>query len=170
MREMGIGGARRGCKIRTTIRDAGHERAADLLRRDFTAPAPNRRWVADFTYVAAWAGIVYVAFVVDVYSRVIVGWAAASHKRAKLVLDAPARRCGGVTGPGTRPGLAWCITVTPGRWAVHLFRVHRSPSRRRDRRLYRHRRGRPRRRAHGVRNRPVQDRADEKTRTVAQPC
>jgi len=51
------------------------------------APAPNRRWVADFTYVAAWCGIVY-AFVVDIYSRAIVGWAAATRKRAKLVLDA----------------------------------------------------------------------------------
>jgi putative transposase len=59
-----------------------------LLGRDFTAPAPNRRWVADFTHVTAWCGIVYVAFVVDIYSRAIVGWAAATHKRAKLVLDA----------------------------------------------------------------------------------
>jgi putative transposase len=88
MRDLGLHGVRRGKKIRTTVRDERHERAGDLLGRDFTAPAPNRRWVADFTHVAAWSGIVYVAFVVDVYSRAIVGWAAATSKRTKLVLDA----------------------------------------------------------------------------------
>lgn len=88
MRELGLHGVRRGRKVRTTVPGTGGHRAGDLLNRDFTAPAPNRRWVADFTYVAAWCGIVYVAFVVDIYSRAIVGWAAATHKRAKLVLDA----------------------------------------------------------------------------------
>ncbi|MDA4893423.1 IS3 family transposase [Streptomyces sp. MS2A] len=89
MRDLGLEGARRGKKIRTTIRDDGQERAADLLRRDFTASSPNERWVADFTYVATtWSGGVYVAFVVDVFSRAIVGWSAATSKRAKLVLDA----------------------------------------------------------------------------------
>ncbi|WP_275306316.1 IS3 family transposase [Streptomyces yunnanensis] len=88
MRELGLEGARRGKKIRTTLRDDGHERAADLLQRDFTASRPNERWVADFTYVATWSGIVYVAFVMDVFSRAIVGWSAATSKRAKLVLDA----------------------------------------------------------------------------------
>ena len=56
--------------------------------RDFTASGPNERWVADFTYIATWSGIVYAAFVVDVFSRAIVGWSAATSKRAKLVLDA----------------------------------------------------------------------------------
>ncbi|MGW4411576.1 IS3 family transposase [Nonomuraea sp. NPDC004702] len=88
MGELGLEGVRRGKKPRTTIRDAGHERADDLLNRDFTASRPNQRWVADFTYVMTWAGVVYVAFVVDVYSRAIVGWSAATTKRAKLVLDA----------------------------------------------------------------------------------
>jgi putative transposase len=88
MRDLGLEGARRGKKIRTTIRDDGHERACDLLRRDFTASRPNERWVADFIYVATWSGIVYVAFVVDVFSRAIVGWSAATSKRSKLVLDA----------------------------------------------------------------------------------
>jgi putative transposase len=88
MRELGLQGARRGKKIRTTIRDDGQERAGDLLHRDFTAARPNQRWVADFTYVATWSGIVYVAFVVDVFSRAIVGWSAATSKRAELVLDA----------------------------------------------------------------------------------
>jgi putative transposase len=88
MRELGLRGARRGRKIRTTMPGKDGQRAGDLLRRDFTAPAPNRRWVAGFTHVAAWSGVVYVAFVVDIYSRAIEGWAAATHKRAKLVLDA----------------------------------------------------------------------------------
>jgi putative transposase len=90
MREHGLHGARRGKKVRTTIagKGPGHERAADLLKRDFTAPAPDRRWVADFTHVATLAGTVYVAFVVDIFSRAFAGWAAARHKRAKLVLDA----------------------------------------------------------------------------------
>jgi putative transposase len=88
MRDLGLQGARRGKKVRTTVPGRDGHRAGDLLNRDFTAPAPNRRWVAGFTYVAAWPGIVYVAFVADVYSRAVVGWSAATHKRAKLVLDA----------------------------------------------------------------------------------
>ncbi|MBB5817026.1 putative transposase [Streptosporangium becharense] len=88
MRALGLAGARRGKKIRTTTADPGHQRASDLLKRDFSAPRPNMVWVADFTYVHAWCGIVYVAFVIDVYSRAIVGWSAATSKRAGLVLDA----------------------------------------------------------------------------------
>jgi putative transposase len=60
MRELGLRGARRGRKVRTTVPGKDGQRAGDLLNRDFTAPAPNRRWVADFTYVATWAGVVYV--------------------------------------------------------------------------------------------------------------
>lgn len=106
MRDLGLEGARRGKEIRTTVRDDGHERSADLLQRDFTASRPNERWVADFTYVATWSGIVYVAFVVDVLSRAIVGWSAATSKRAKLVLDAldmaswRRDRAGTPSGPG----------------------------------------------------------------------
>ncbi|MBP2056011.1 putative transposase [Streptomyces griseochromogenes] len=88
MRDLGLEGALRGRKIRTTIRDDGHGRAADLLQRDFTASRPNERRVTDFTHVATWSGIVYIAFVVDVFSRAIVGWSAATSKRAKIVLDA----------------------------------------------------------------------------------
>jgi putative transposase len=88
MRELGLSGARRGKKIRTTVQNKDGQRAGDLLDRDFTAPAPNRRWVADFTYVSSWAGTVYVAFVVDVFSRAIVGWSAAMTKTTPLVLDA----------------------------------------------------------------------------------
>ena len=99
MRDLGIQGARRGKEIRTTVRDEGHERASDLLKRDFTAARPNQRWVADFTHVATWAGTVYVAFVVDVFSRAVVGWSASTGKRAKLVLDALEM---GLWWPGTR--------------------------------------------------------------------
>lgn len=88
MRALGLHGARRGKKIRTTTPDPGHQRAADLVKRDFTASRPNTVWVADFIYVAAWRGIIYVAFVVDVYSRAIVGWSASLNKRATVVLDA----------------------------------------------------------------------------------
>ena len=76
MREHGLRGVRRGRMIRTTIpgKGPGHQRAADLIGRDFTAPALDRRWVADFTYVATLAGTVYVAFVVDIFSRMFTGW------------------------------------------------------------------------------------------------
>ncbi|WP_260697039.1 IS3 family transposase [Streptomyces sp. 130] len=106
MRDLGLQGVRRGRGIRTTVRDDGHDRADDLLERDFTASRPNERWVADFTYVATWSGIVYVAFVVDVFSRAIVGWSAATSKPAKLVLDAldmalwRRDRAGNPAGPG----------------------------------------------------------------------
>lgn len=88
MRQAGLSGVVRGKKVRTTTRNESHQRSPDLLDRDFTAPAPNHSWVADFTHVASWAGIIYVAFVVDVFSRAIVGWSAAMNKRTKLVLDA----------------------------------------------------------------------------------
>jgi putative transposase len=88
MRQAGLRGVVRGRKIRTTITDPAHPRAADLVGRDFTAARPNCCWVADFTHVATFAGVVYVAFVVDVYSRAIVGWSAATNKRTSLVLDA----------------------------------------------------------------------------------
>jgi transposase InsO family protein len=74
MRSMGIRGAVRGRKVFTTRSDQTQNRPADLLRRDFTAPAPNRRWVADFTYVRTRSGFCYVALVIDCYARMIVGW------------------------------------------------------------------------------------------------
>jgi putative transposase len=106
MARNGLRGARRGRRIRTTVpgKGPGHERAADLLKRDFTAAAPNRRWVADFTHVATLAGTVYVAFVADVFSRMITGWAAARHKRAKLVLDALDMALWHRSRAGHRPG------------------------------------------------------------------
>lgn len=88
MRELGIKGLVRGSGVRTTAPDPAATRAPVLLDRDFTAVAPNTRWVADFTYVRTWAGFVYVAFVVDCFSRAIVGWHAATTKTTPLVTTA----------------------------------------------------------------------------------
>ena len=88
MREMGISGAVRGKRVITTIPDQQADRAPDWVDRNFVAAAPDRCWVADFTHVATWAGVVYVAFVVDTFSRRIVGWSAATSKETQLVLDA----------------------------------------------------------------------------------
>ncbi len=86
MRTLGLEGVRRVKKLRTTIPNPDGKRADDLLNRDFTAPAPNRVWVTDFTYVRTWAGFVYVAFVLDVFAQRIVGWHASSSMRTDLVM------------------------------------------------------------------------------------
>jgi transposase InsO family protein len=89
MRGNGIQGAkRRGKPWRTTIPDAAAARPADLVERDFTADRPDELWFADFTYLRCWEGVVYFAFVIDAYSRAIVGWQFATHMRTDLVLDA----------------------------------------------------------------------------------
>jgi putative transposase len=89
MRAHGIQGAkRRGKPWRTTIADAAATRSPDLVNRDFTADRPDALWVADFTYVRCYEGMVFFSFVIDVYSRRIVGWQFASHMRTDLVLDA----------------------------------------------------------------------------------
>jgi len=88
MAKNGLQGAIRGKKRRTTIPDGQQaERPADLVDRDFTASAPNRLWVADFTYVATWSGVCYVAFAIDAFSRRIVGWKADRSMKTSLVLD-----------------------------------------------------------------------------------
>jgi transposase InsO family protein len=88
MRSLGIVGATRARRRFTTHADPAAARAPDLVRRDFTAERPDRLWIADFTYCSTWSGIVYVAFVIDVFSRRIVGWKAARTMHAFLVLDA----------------------------------------------------------------------------------
>lgn len=88
MRQLGIAGAVRGRKHKTTIPDEAAARPADLVQRDFTATQPNQLWVADLTYVATWAGFVYVAFIIDVFSRMIVGWSVSRSLRSDLALDA----------------------------------------------------------------------------------
>jgi putative transposase len=89
MRQHGIEGKLRGRKRRTTIPDEDAvERARDLLQRDFTTTRPNEKWVCDLTYLRTWNGFLYLAFVLDCYSRMIVGWQLATHMRTELVLDA----------------------------------------------------------------------------------
>ena len=89
MREAGIQGAsRRRYKPRTTQRDRNTRPAPDLVDRDFTAEAADRLWVADITYIPTWAGFLYLAVVVDAWSRRVVGWSMAAHLRSELVLDA----------------------------------------------------------------------------------
>lgn len=88
MRDLGIHGAVRGKPKRTTTCDETAQRPADLVRRDFTASRPDRLWVADLTYVRTLVGFVYAAFVIDVFSRMIVGWQLATHLRTDLALDA----------------------------------------------------------------------------------
>jgi transposase InsO family protein len=89
MREQNLTGAVRGRRHRTTVpAERNAARAPDLVERDFTADAPNRTWVTDFTYARTWAGFVYVAFVIDCFSRAIVGWHAATVKDTALVTTA----------------------------------------------------------------------------------
>ena len=88
MRAMGLAGAVRGRKFKTTIADDTSPRPVDRVSRDFTANHPNQLWVSDLTYVATWRGFVYVAFVIDVFARAIVGWRASSSLRTDLALDA----------------------------------------------------------------------------------
>lgn len=89
MRDEGLSGMVRGRKHRTTIPGAeGSRRAADLLDRDFTATAPNRKWVTDFTYVPTWLGFIYVALVIDCFSRAIVGWQVTRTKDTAMVTTA----------------------------------------------------------------------------------
>lgn len=85
---LGLCGAVRGKAWKTTIPDDAADRPADLVQRQFTATRPNQLWVADFTYVATWAGVVFVAFVIDVFARRIVGWRVARSMKTDLVLDA----------------------------------------------------------------------------------
>ncbi len=88
MKDLQLHGVRRGRRVVTTRPDARAARPADLVQRRFRPVAPNRLWVADFTYVSTWSGMVYVAFVVDAYARRILGWRASTSMRTELVLDA----------------------------------------------------------------------------------
>lgn len=88
MRAAGLAGVSRRKGVRTTITDPRAGSASDLVRRNFSAEEPNRIWTADITYVPTWQGFVYLAVVLDVFSRRIVGWAMAEHMRTELVTDA----------------------------------------------------------------------------------
>ncbi len=87
-RDLGLRGIVRGRRVKTTIPEAMADRPMDLVQRNFTATRPNQLWVSDLTYVATWAGFVYVAFVTDAFSRRIVGWRASRSLRSDLALDA----------------------------------------------------------------------------------
>ena len=100
MHDNGIEGAkRRGKPWRTTKPDRDADRRPDLVERDFSAERPNELWVADLTYLRSWQGLVFFAFVIDVFSRMIVGWQLATHMRTDLVLDA-LRMALGLRSPG----------------------------------------------------------------------
>lgn len=88
MTDLRLRGVVRGRRTTTTIPDSAADRPQDLVQRNFTATRPNQLWVADLTYVATWRGFVYVAFVIDVFSRRIVGWRASASLRSDLALDA----------------------------------------------------------------------------------
>jgi putative transposase len=88
MRELGLAGVRRGRFKRTTIRDDAAARPADLVHRDFHAQRPDQLWVCDLTYIRTWVGFAYLALVIDVFSRRIVGWALAGHLGTELPLEA----------------------------------------------------------------------------------
>jgi putative transposase len=88
MKAAGLQGVSRRKGIRTTVRCPAACPAPDLVERDFTAPGPDRLWVADITYIATWAGFLFLSVVLDAWSRKVVGWAMATHLRTELVLDA----------------------------------------------------------------------------------
>ncbi len=105
MRGAGIQGAkRRGKPWRTTTPDPGAPRRPDLVERNFSAERPNALWVADLTYLRCWEGVVFFAFVIDAFSRRVVGWQFAAHMRTDLVLDA-LRMALHQRGPGADVGL-----------------------------------------------------------------
>jgi transposase InsO family protein len=99
----GLQGVRRGKVVRTTISDMKAPCPLDRVKRQFKADRPNQLWVSDFTYVSTWQGWLYVAFVIDVYARRIVGWRVSSSMHTDFVLDAWSRRCM----PDSRA--RWCI-------------------------------------------------------------
>jgi len=130
MRQAGIHGVNRSKKVRTTLPDEDATRHPDLVDRKFVAEAPNELWVTDLTYVPTWSGVAYVCFIVDAYSRMIVGWRCAANMRTTMVLDAleMARWSRGTTleglvchsDAGSQLGFNWSsqhLDFGGGRWA-----------------------------------------------------
>ena len=126
----GIQGARRGKRVRTTRPDLAGARHPDLVGRDFTAAAPNQLWVVDLTFVATWAGVAYVCFITDAFSRMIVGWRVASNMRTTMVLDAleMARWSRGITLPGLRCHSDAGSQFTSVRYGERLAEIGAAPS------------------------------------------
>ena len=126
MTALGRNGIRRGKGVRTTVPAKDADRAADLVKRQFRAPAPNRIWVADFTYCRTWAGFVYVAFIVDVFAQRIVAWHAATDKRTDLVLT-PLRIAlwdRDRHGHAVRPGQLICHSDAGSQYTAVRFTEH----------------------------------------------
>ncbi len=138
MRTHSIRGASRARERFTTHADPAAVRAPDLVCRDFTATRPDHKWVADFTYCSTWSGIVYVAFVVDVYSRRIVGWKAARTMHASLVVDALnmaawTRRDTSLDGIGASPSIgtvadSYDNAIAESVNALYKTELHRNPA------------------------------------------
>ena len=123
MRDLGLAGAIGGKPVKTTVSDKGAACPLDRVNRQFQAPEPNRLWVADFTYVATWAGFVYVAFVIDAFARRIVGWRVSRTAHASFVLDALEQAIHAGSPPRDRASCITAIAVsntsrsnTPGAW------------------------------------------------------
>jgi putative transposase len=135
MRQLGIRGVKRGRRVITTRRDDQAARPPDLVNRRFTTNAPNQLWTMDLTYVATWAGVAYVCFITDAFSRKIVGWRVAANMRTEMVLDAleMAR-----WSRGTR--LEGLVAHTDAR-AVHQRPLRRTTGRTRGHPVHRQRRG-----------------------------
>jgi putative transposase len=110
MGELGLQGVRRGKPRRTTTPDAAAPRPADLVKRDFSAARPNQLWVADLTYVASWSGFVYVALVIDAFSRFIVGWQASR----RCAPTWPWTRSRWPSGPVVASWRGWCASLGQG--------------------------------------------------------
>lgn len=130
MRAAGIEGVSRSKKVRTTRPDTGTARHPDLVDRNFTATAANQLWVTDLTFVATWAGVAYVCFIIDAFSRMIVGWRVASHMRTSTVLDAieMARWSRGAHLPGLRCHSDAGAQFTSLRYGERLAEIGAVPS------------------------------------------
>jgi putative transposase len=130
MRRAGIQGVLRTKRVRTTRRDQDAGRHPDLVKRQFTATAPNELWVTDLTFVATWAGVAYVCFIVDAFSRMIVGWRVAGHMRTPMVLDAieMARWNRGLRHPGLRCHSDAGSQFTSIRYGERLAEIGATPS------------------------------------------
>lgn len=130
MRAAGIQGVQRMKKVRITRPDTAAARHPDLVERNFTATAPNQLWVTDLTFVATWAGVAYVCFIIDAFSRAIVGWRVASHMRTSMVLDAieMARWSRGAHLPGLRCHSDAGTQFTSIRYGERLAEIGAVPS------------------------------------------
>ncbi len=130
MRDAGIQGARRGKRVKTTKADPAASRHPDLVKRQFSAAAPNQLWVTDLTFVPTWAGVAYVCFLIDAFSRMIVGWRVASHMRTTMVLDAieMARWSRGILLPGLKCHSDAGSQFTSIRYGERLAEIGATPS------------------------------------------